>query len=85
MKIGAAVIPAAGYGTRFLPYTKAIPKEMLPLLNTPAIHMIIQEGLQAAINNFFFIIGKEKQAINNYFEPNPELETSLTAITLTSY
>lgn len=77
MKIGSAVIPAAGYGTRFLPYTKAIPKEMLPLLNTPAIHMIIQEGLQAHINNFFFITGKEKQAINNYFEPNPELEQFL--------
>lgn len=79
MKIGSAVIPAAGYGTRFLPYTKAIPKEMLPLLNTPAIHMIIQEGLQAHINKFFFITGKEKQAINNYFEPNAELEQFLDA------
>ena len=74
MKIGSAVIPAAGYGTRFLPYTKAIPKEMLPLLNTPAIHMIIQEGLQAHIDQFFFITGKEKQAINNYLVPNLELE-----------
>lgn len=77
MKIRSVVIPAAGYGTRFLPYTKAIPKEMLPLLNTPAIHTIIEEGIQAHLQQFIFIIGKEKQAINNYFDTHPELEQFL--------
>lgn len=77
MKIHSAIIPAAGYGTRFLPYTKAIPKEMLPLLNAPAIHTIIQEGLQAHIDHFFFITGKEKQAINNYFKQNKSLDQFL--------
>ncbi len=74
MKISSVVIPAAGYGTRFLPYTKTIPKEMLPLLNAPAIHAIIQEGIDSKINNVTIISNKEKTALNNYFCPSDALE-----------
>lgn len=74
MDITKAIIPAAGLGTRFLPITKAIPKEMLPLLNKPAIHYIIEEGLQSGINHFSIITSKEKQAIANYFDHNVEIE-----------
>lgn len=74
MDITKAIIPAAGLGTRFLPITKAIPKEMLPLLSKPAIHYIVEEGLQSGINHFSIITSKEKQAIANYFDTNVEIE-----------
>jgi UTP--glucose-1-phosphate uridylyltransferase len=77
MDVTKAIIPAAGLGTRFLPYTKAIPKEMLPLLNKPAIQYIIEEGLGAAINNFLVITGKNKDSIANHFDAHPELENFL--------
>lgn len=77
MDITKAIIPAAGLGTRFLPYTKAIPKEMLPLLNKPAIQYIIEEGLGAAINNFLLVTGKDKQSITNHFDSRPDLDTFL--------
>ncbi len=61
------VIPAAGLGTRFLPFTKAVPKEMLPLGNKPALQYIIQEGLQAHIKNFIIVTNTTKHAIKTYF------------------
>lgn len=71
--ITKAVIPAAGLGTRFLPITKSIPKEMLPLLNKPAIQYIIEEGLAAQINDFYIITNSEKQALEHYLTPSAEL------------
>lgn len=77
MDITKAVIPAAGLGTRFLPFTKAIPKEMLPLINIPAIQYIIQEGLASDIKQFFMVTGKGKQAIADHFDAAPHLESLL--------
>jgi len=75
--ITKAIIPAAGLGTRFLPITKAIPKEMLPLLNKPAIQYIIEEGLASGITNFSLVTSKDKQAIADYFDYSPELSLFL--------
>ncbi|MCX5921793.1 MAG: UTP--glucose-1-phosphate uridylyltransferase [Candidatus Dependentiae bacterium] len=77
MDITKAIIPAAGLGTRFMPFTKSVPKEMIPLLNKPAIHYIIEEGIQSSITNFTIVTSKEKQALANYFDPNIELEMLL--------
>lgn len=73
MKITKAVIPAAGHGTRFLPWTKAVPKEMLPLLNKPAIHHIVQEIADSGLNQCIMISARHKQALENYFSPSPDL------------
>lgn len=73
MDITKAIIPAAGMGTRFLPYTAAIPKEMLALLNKPAIQYIIEEGLSSNIKNFLMITSRHKQAIADHFDVGPEL------------
>lgn len=75
--ITKAVIPAAGLGTRFLPITKSIPKEMLPLINKPAIQYILEEGLAAQITDFFIITSTEKQALEHYLTPSLALETQL--------
>lgn len=77
MDITKAIIPAAGLGTRFLPLTKSIPKEMIPLLNKPAIQYIIEEGLQSEINHFSIVTSKEKTAIANHFDHHAELEMLL--------
>jgi len=77
MNITKAIIPAAGLGTRFLPFTKAIPKEMIPLLNIPAIQYIIEEGLASNIKHFFMITGRGKQSIADHFDANPTLESIL--------
>ncbi len=77
MDIIKTVIPAAGLGTRFLPFTKAIPKEMIPLLNKPAIQYIIEEALEANINNYLMIVNKNKESIANHFDFNLELEILL--------
>jgi len=74
MDISKAIIPAAGLGTRFLPYTKAVPKEMLPIINKPAIEYIVQEGISSDIHNFCMVTGRSKQAIANYFDTAPELD-----------
>lgn len=78
MDVTKAIIPAAGLGTRFLPFTKAIPKEMLPLINTPAIQYIVEEGLASNIKHFYMVTGRGKQAIADYFDLNPGLELLLT-------
>jgi UTP--glucose-1-phosphate uridylyltransferase len=67
MKIRTAVIPAAGIGTRFLPLTKAIPKEMIPLIDKPTIQYVVEEALDANLSDLFIVIGKNKQAIVDYF------------------
>lgn len=77
MKITKAVIPAAGHGTRFLPWTKAVPKEMLPLLNKPAIQYIAEEIAQSGMNNCIMISTPHKYAIANYFDRSPVLEQFL--------
>lgn len=77
MKITKAVIPAAGHGTRFLPYTKAVPKEMVPLLDKPAIQYIVQEIADAGLTECLMIIAPHKQAIVNHFGKAPELELFL--------
>ncbi|HSC25486.1 MAG TPA: UTP--glucose-1-phosphate uridylyltransferase [Candidatus Babeliales bacterium] len=77
MKINKAVIPAAGLGTRFLPYTKAVPKEMLPIIEKPSIQLIIEEGLQSNITDFTIIANEDKQAIRNHFSHNEVLQDQL--------
>lgn len=77
MDIAKIIIPAAGIGTRFLPFTKAVPKEMVPLLNKPAIHYIIQEGIASGIEQFLIVTSRNKQAIANYLDSSPELELFL--------
>lgn len=77
MKITKAVIPAAGLGTRFLPYTKSVPKELVPLMGKPAIQMIVEEAIASGINQFEIIANKDKQAIVNYFSPNTQLDNHL--------
>jgi UTP--glucose-1-phosphate uridylyltransferase len=73
-----AVIPAAGLGTRFLPATKAMPKEMLPVVDKPAIQYVVEEAAQAGITDILVIIGRNKNAISNHFDAVPELEVKLT-------
>src|SRR5687768_17150800 len=72
-----AVIPAAGLGTRFLPATKAQPKEMLPVLDKPAIQYVVEEAVQAGITDILIITGRGKRAIGDHFDRHPELEAEL--------
>ena len=72
-----AIIPAAGFGTRFLPLTKAQPKEMLPVVNKPTIQWVIEEAVDAGITDIAIITGKHKKAIENHFNPIEELEGAL--------
>ena len=75
--IKKCLFPAAGYGTRFLPATKSIPKEMLPVLNKPLIHYGIDEARKAGINEFGFVTGRNKKAIEDYLDYAPEIESSI--------
>ncbi|MCY0901297.1 MAG: UTP--glucose-1-phosphate uridylyltransferase GalU [Firmicutes bacterium] len=77
MKIRKAVIPAAGLGTRFLPATKAQPKEMLPLVDKPAIQYIVEEAVAAGIEDILIVTGKFKRAIEDHFDRSLELEMHL--------
>ena len=72
-----AVIPAAGFGTRFLPLTKAQPKEMLPVVNKPTIQWVVEEAVDAGITDIAIITGKHKQAIESHFSPSLGLEKLL--------
>ncbi|MGQ7311588.1 UTP--glucose-1-phosphate uridylyltransferase GalU [Microbacterium arabinogalactanolyticum] len=72
-----AVIPAAGLGTRFLPATKAMPKEMLPVVDKPAIQYVVEEAVSAGIDDILVIIGRNKNAISDHFDSVPELEVRL--------
>jgi UTP--glucose-1-phosphate uridylyltransferase len=75
--IKKAVIPAAGYGTRFLPITKSIPKEMLPIIDRPTIEFIVEEAKRSGIEEILIIVSGNKNAIIDYFDYNLELETIL--------
>lgn len=77
--IRKAVIPAAGFGTRFLPATKSQPKEMLPIVDTPTIQYVVQEAVAAGIHDILMVIGKGKRAIEEHFDRSFELEAELTA------
>ena len=77
MKIKKAVIPAAGLGTRFLPVTKSMPKEMLPIIDTPAIHYVVKEAVEAGLDDVIIITGRGKRAVEDYFDESPELEMHL--------
>lgn len=77
MEITKALVPAAGFATNFLPFSKAVPKEMLPLLTKPAIHYVVEEGLQSGIKNFFIVTNREKQAIGDHFDTYQALEEFL--------
>ena len=76
-KIRKAVIPAAGYGTRFLPATKATPKEMLPIVDKPTIQYIVEEALASGIEDILIVSGHGKRAIEDHFDSAPELEAQL--------
>lgn len=78
MNIFEAVIPAAGLGTRFLPFTKSTPKELLPLINKPAIQNIIEEGLYSGLTTFNIITSKRKPTLQAYVEPAAWLDAELT-------
>lgn len=78
MKIKKAIIPTAGKGTRFLPATKQIPKEMLPIIDTPMIHYVVQEAIDAGIEQVIFVTSSGKESIENYFDRNLELEFFLS-------
>jgi UTP--glucose-1-phosphate uridylyltransferase len=77
MLIKTCVFPIAGLGTRFLPITKSVPKEMLPVLNKPLIHYAVLEAQKSGIENFIFVTGKNKEIIQDYFSENYELEEIL--------
>lgn len=77
--IRKAVIPAAGFGTRFLPFTKSMPKEMLPIVDTPVIQHVVQETVAAGITDILMIIGRGKRAIEEHFDRSFELEEELEA------
>ena len=77
MKVKKAVIPAAGLGTRFLPVTKSMPKEMLPLIDIPAIHYVVKEAVASGIDDIIIITGRGKRAVEDYFDESPELEMRL--------
>ena len=77
MKVRKAIIPAAGLGTRLLPNTKSIPKEMLPLVDKPVIQYIVEEAVAAGIEEILIITNRGKSAIENYFDYAPDLEERL--------
>jgi UTP--glucose-1-phosphate uridylyltransferase len=77
MKIRKAVIPVAGLGTRFLPATKTVPKELLPIVDVPSIQYVVQEAVDAGIQEIIFVTGRGKSAIEDHFDEAPELEQIL--------
>ena len=76
--IKKCLFPVAGYGTRFLPATKAMPKEMLPVVNKPLVHYGVEEALDAGLFEIGFVTGRNKRAINDYFDTNYELENEIS-------
>ena len=77
MKVRKAIIPAAGLGTRFLPATKAMPKEMLPIVDKPTIQYIVEEAIESGIEDIIIVTGKGKRAIEDHFDHSYELEQNL--------
>jgi UTP--glucose-1-phosphate uridylyltransferase len=76
-KVHKAVIPAAGLGTRFLPATKSVPKEMLPIIDRPAIQYVIEEAVRAGLTDILIVTGRTKRAVEEHFDRNVELEHAL--------
>ncbi|SDQ41399.1 UTP--glucose-1-phosphate uridylyltransferase GalU [Carnobacterium viridans] len=76
-KVRKAIIPAAGLGTRFLPATKAMAKEMLPIVDKPTIQFIVEEAINSGIEDILIVTGKSKRPIEDHFDSNPELEANL--------
>src|SRR3989442_7002373 len=72
-----AVIPAAGLGTRFLPYTKAQPKEMIPVVDKPAIQYVVEEAADAGIRDILIVTGRGKRSIEDHFDADPEFDGHL--------
>ena len=79
IKIRKAVFPVAGFGTRFLPATKAMPKELLPIVDKPLIQYAAEEAIAAGIDTLIFVTGRNKRAIEDHFDANNELESMLRA------
>jgi UTP--glucose-1-phosphate uridylyltransferase len=79
LKVRKAVIPAAGYGTRFLPISKAVPKEMLPLVDKPVIQYVVEEAVASGITDILMVISRGKRAIEEHFNPMVDLEVDLEA------
>src|ERR1700709_1943662 len=79
IRISKAVTPAAGLGTRFLPATKATPKEMLPVVDKPAIQYVVEEAVAAGLDDILIISGRGKRALEDHFDRNYELEDTLQA------
>ncbi|MCD6734817.1 MAG: UTP--glucose-1-phosphate uridylyltransferase GalU [Burkholderiaceae bacterium] len=79
MQLKKAVFPVAGLGTRFLPATKSIPKEMLPIVDRPIIQYAVDEAIEAGCDTLIFVTGRSKRAVEDYFDRNPELEMELEA------
>lgn len=77
-KVTRAIIPAAGYGTRFLPATKAMPKEMLPIVDVPSIQYIVEECVESGITDVCIILGRNKNNIADHFDRNVEVESALS-------
>ncbi|MCS7263175.1 MAG: UTP--glucose-1-phosphate uridylyltransferase GalU [Aquificaceae bacterium] len=77
MEVRKAVLPVAGWGTRFLPATKAMPKEMFPVIDKPVIQFIVEECLEAGIDNIIFVTGRHKRPIEHHFDINTDLEKHL--------
>lgn len=78
MKVKKAVIPVAGLGTRFLPATKTVPKELLPIVDIPSIQYVVQEAVDAGIEEIIFVTSRGKDSIEDHFDEAPELEQILT-------
>jgi UTP--glucose-1-phosphate uridylyltransferase len=74
-----ALIPAAGRGTRFLPVTKSVPKELLPIVSTPALEFVVAEAARNGLDDVILVLSKGKQSIADYFAPHPDLEAALEA------
>jgi UTP--glucose-1-phosphate uridylyltransferase len=79
MILKKAVFPVAGLGTRFLPATKSVPKEMLPIVDRPIIQYAVDEAIEAGCDTLIFVTGRSKRAVEDYFDRNPELEAELEA------
>ncbi len=79
MQLRKAVFPVAGLGTRFLPATKSIPKEMLPIVDRPIIQYAVDEAIEVGCDTLIFVTGRSKRAVEDYFDRNPELESELEA------
>src|SRR3954467_6254500 len=76
-KVRKAIIPAAGLGTRFLPATKAVPKEMLPIVDVPTLQLVVEEAIGAGITDIVLVTGRQKTAIEDHFDISFELERTL--------